>query len=1100
MKNDGVKKKFSKLSIKEKQIKVKKKKETNSTNIRPNIKTNKINEQSIQRTSFNTNTNFYALFDFIQNNSENNNVYNTLIQTKKLNLSIKNKNKINALDKINYKIFPKKRNENVCGIENNKKEIILKNKSKENDSDYLSKEAKKKNHALINNKINKNKLNKDDKIILLMGKTNNIYEKFKQLIVASSLDDDIEDIKNHKKIKSNQPISKNNNILKTFEQNKKTINSSPINVKEIPKISKKILPIKKNNSAINSKNENNNNKTNSNSYYSCFNFYQKANKTNSRINRNNYNYNKMLNTINNFEFHNYSNIYKIEENPSEINKIKNKNYILFAKKNIDLNQDKINFNSNPKNIIENSDYKSYTKNKIYNIKNNIEKDNININRQQILDKIIKRDKNKFIEYKKKIIKNFCKSIEDYIFLSVKKNFNYFIENLKQFSIVNNSHQLLLKRLQNKTIQKNYFKEREKATFYLSQYDNNLKNSTKIKMNNSNIINLKRKEEKNKKDLFFGYFGKKAILHLNKSQSPSLTEYYDKNNKYLEALSYSNNITNKENLSYVNTNNNNQGNKFNNNNHDQYYSIRSNNIINLDFDKEDRKSETNFQKNNNNNLYIPKRFKLINNYNNRTIKSDDIPEIWNTNNSYILSPFANYSLSDYIMLKKSYKNQRFNQSDELDNDPIRTKIRIKKYGSNAELENNYVNNDNDVNILNNTNDEIMKKNNRMILEKTFDTNIKERNSIYTKKININNNAKMFNKPKTTKIRNQILDINVQLNDNICRSIGKYLSPNIKKNVNQNLLSNPDMKLMGKQDFISRDVYNHSDLRMSQTDPRRELNLNPYKKSGNIKELTVNLKQNCNNNSLYKNDNNIMIYSKNDFDNCLMKEYEYKSKNNNYNENYKKTLLKEENERNDANVIIEKIIKDVSSSDGRLNVFIKYIEMTNLNHFKKKKSNINSYSTLEYSLIDSFSIPSIYQRKMLTDIYYKNYCYGNRLNNQKIKFNKILSSILEEEEKSKAAGSVNNSLASDEDLNDNNNYSHFFIKSLKYFSNLLQNIFDEKKKDFYHKFFRILKKIKNEAFLQGLLNEKKTQTFNQSKNEEKNEEKENKNINIKFENIK
>ena len=93
-----------------------------------------------------------------------------------------------------------------------------------------------------------------------------------------------------------------------------------------------------------------------------------------------------------------------------------------------------------------------------------------------------------------------------------------------------------------------------------------------------------------------------------------------------------------------------------------------------------------------------------------------------------------------------------------------------------------------------------------------------------------------------------------------------------------------------------------------------------------------------------------------------------------------------------------------------------------------------------------------------------------------------------------------MASDEDLNDNNNYSHFFIKSLKYFSNLLQNIFDEKKKDFYHKFFRILKKIKNEAFLQGLLNEKKTQTFNQSKNEEKNEEKENKNINIKFENIK
>ena len=69
------------------------------------------------------------------------------------------------------------------------------------------------------------------------------------------------------------------------------------------------------------------------------------------------------------------------------------------------------------------------------------------------------------------------------------------------------------------------------------------------------------------------------------------------------------------------------------------------------------------------------------------------------------------------------------------------------------------------------------------------------------------------------------------------------------------------------------------------------------------------------------------------------------------------------------------------------------------------------------------------------------------------------------------------------NGNNNYSHFFIQSIKYVSNFLQTIFDDKKKDFYFQFIKILKKIKNESFLRGLINQKKFHTLNKTKDFDK-----------------
>ena len=1067
MKNNETKSTILKLKLKETQIKVKKKSDNNIISAKANNKSNKIKESLFPRTSFNNtiNSNFFSPMDLIPkistNKNENN---NTIIQSKKLSLNTKNKNKINDFEKINYKYFTNRKNGNPINLKESKKLNILNDKSKENISNNLLKKSKSIRQSLNNNKLQKNKIDNNSKIIdinLLKQKSNNSYEKIKKLIESSSLTISNQAKRNHKKIKQNH------SNLKSFEQIKNKENISPLNIKEIYNIQKQILPIKKNNSSTNSKYVKNGNANNNNSYNSCCNFYQNTNNINNNINRNNYNYNRMLNTINNFEFHNYSNIYRIEENKSEKNKTKNKKYIILDKENININNIKSNCITHSKNSVQTSDIKSVTRKSIFN------KD-----KQIILNKILNRDNKKLLEYKKKLIKYFCKSIEDFIYINVKNKFNDFIMNLKKFSIEKNSHYLLLKRLQNKSIQKNFYKDKDKTYIYKYSLQNEQSSNydTNILMNNSNIINLKR----NEKIISKGYIGNaKAISNLNRTQSPILNDDFDKSHKYFNSTIYSNNISSLDLLYKDDKENYNNQNLFN---------LRKNNFVNIDsFEK---KCDTIFVKNNNNNLYIPKKLKLTNNSLNKT------------EYSYILNPYITNGASHSIFSKKvNNQNKKCNQSHEIYNDSNKTKTAIKKYGSNDNFQNmhNITNNFNNskfniykesnFDFLNNTNDKIKNRNNHIIPGKTFDTELAERNSIYKKKLKINNSINMYSKPKLTKIRNQILGINLNLHNNSNDIIGQYLSPNVEKNSNQNLYVN-------KQTFIPLPLSNPQHMRITYTEPRGEIDLdsnNNSKKFGNIQELTVNLSKNRNNNnninSIYKNKDNIFIYSQNDFDNCRVKEYQ--NNNNAYNKiNEENNLGNDADVENDEFPLNEIIIKDISSADNRLNVFIKYIEMPNIKKIFQRKSIYNNFNSLKYFQIDSFFIPASYQKLIPSNIYYKNYCLGNKiLKNNKLKFNKILSSIIEEEEKSKAANSVNNSTISDEENNTNkNNYSHYFIQSIKYISNLLQSIFDDKKKDSYHRFFKILKKIKNEAFLQGIINEKNSETLSKTKNEENDKSKE------------
>ena len=192
------------------------------------------------------------------------------------------------------------------------------------------------------------------------------------------------------------------------------------------------------------------------------------------------------------------------------------------------------------------------------------------------------------------------------------------------------------------------------------------------------------------------------------------------------------------------------------------------------------------------------------------------------------------------------------------------------------------------------------------------------------------------------------------------------------------------------------------------------------------------------------------------------------NNNYNGmSNGKHNMNEDIDENDDNIIKEIIVKDVSTSDKRLNVFIKYIEMSKFNN----KSDA-------FVLLNAFQTDSFYFQASKP----KNY-YNNQSKNSKLQ--KILSSIIEEEEKSKAAGSVNNSVISEEEICKNGNYSHFFIQSVKYVTNFLQSVINDKKKDLSFQFFKILKRIKNEAFLKGLMNQKNFQSVSKLKDDEENE---------------
>ena len=931
-----------------------------------------------------------------------------------------------------------------------------------------------------------------------------------------------------------------------------------------------------------------------NTYNSCQNFYQK----NNNINRNENNLN-MLNTINNFEYVNNANSTKGNNNKINIlyeNNHKEKNdlnHINIVEKddfgnNLNINNINKNFIYNNKintdNIMKNKEHK----------KGKLNINNLNLNNnKEILNKILNQKNNKLINYKKRLLEQFCHSLEEFIFINVKNNFDLFIRNLKEYSKQKHFSSLLLKRLQNKNIQKNFYKEGISSCKELDQNFNSHYSSI-IMMNNSNIINVQRKGDYFPNDLSKEFYERKSLYDFRNINSPPLSEKICRmKNRLRSGKSHEPfDANNYVNYNFYNNNTYLRNNKFETYNSNDGRKNIYNDINNIYINVEDEKDKKNKRKyetySNDNKLYIPKKFKRNNTnmgFSNKSVEK-------NNNNFDILNRYVNIPKEKKIYSKIFNPDNRNDISHEINNN-INLKINrnynidcLKKNNTNNNSSSNYqdlscdtnlnYNINQDFDFLDKTND-IMKRNynNQLSYGNTynsFNSKKKENMPVYKKKIRITQNkSKIFmHKASPNNIRNKFIKLNTTN-----KTCGHLMSPNLEKNnINkQNLdINNNFEKIISLNSFNFAHLQNFKNIRCSFTEPRREsdTNIRQHNKAGKIQELTVNLSKNDNkikynyNNNTYnsfihndyiandsfntknnlkeenntynyesiddnnkrtlneekpfnetKKDNYIVNENKNDTQDENIKENDMKTnielnndKNQNinqYNENENNTetitnnnenidynamsndnnIINDDTDESDDNFTKEIIVKDVSTNDKRLNVYIKYIELQNFNTSNTEFNDIHLFNSIQ---TDSIFLPSLYSQK--TNFYYNNY-YGNKFdNNNKYKLHKILTSIIEEEEKSKAAWSINNSYLSEEEISRNGNkYSHFFIQSIKYVSSFLQSIFDDKKRDIYFQFFKILKKIKNEAFLKGLISQKNFHNLNNFKNEPKGNENKN-----------
>ena len=151
----------------------------------------------------------------------------------------------------------------------------------------------------------------------------------------------------------------------------------------------------------------------------------------------------------------------------------------------------------------------------------------------------------------------------------------------------------------------------------------------------------------------------------------------------------------------------------------------------------------------------------------------------------------------------------------------------------------------------------------------------------------------------------------------------------------------------------------------------------------------------------------------------------------------------------------IVKDACSKDKKLNVFIKYYFNNNL--FNDKKTNINNNFVIES--LRPISLIPISRKSVI----------ANKKTNKFLQ--DILTSIIEEDEKSKANRSLNNSIISEDEKqlqNIKNIINNNFMKNvIIYLVGSLQNIFDSNRKLILFAFIKNLKKINYNLYLHKTL---------------------------------
>ena len=779
-----------------------------------------------------------------------------------------------------------------------------------------------------------------------------------------------------------------------------------------------------------------------NTHNSSYNFYQKDDFKRRKKNEIHFNL-SLNNTINNFGFNNEFNEYEAKNTFS--NKINRNNEIpdICFEKNI------VNNNYNNKDMI----IRSPEFNKL-NHNNRIQNDvNININ--------------DFLLYQNEILEEFCGCLEEYMFINVKNNFNLFIKKLREYSKQKYFNFLLLKCLQKKSIKRKFYEKRDSSYDYLNEKENTPYNPPTTN-NNINIY-------------------KKHAYYMNRGANEgNVRKTFD--NTAIEQ-------TEVEKLSAIrkNTLHRKSQKKCFLKNLDSFY--KSNNYhTNIEINNNDRPIN---QEKYDTNLYIPKKYKHINNSIANTNFRKYISYNYNKKKPYY--PNMNISKEESKILDNNINNEF---KDEFIKSKIERSINIKdkkrkNHNISCDIKHNinyYFENDvmdkTDINLR--TSD----KNEKLVINKKITEN--EIKPIYNKKkiIISQPKSKIF---KSKQIQSNNKNKAMIFNDKIMKEEQKF---NINKKI-KDKNNSEHYRIMTLSSNVSDNSY---DMEMNQIakDESNERFLENHKlriNNANIDELNSNnnIEVECNN---VVNDDNGKIYDK----------------NNNHNNSYinmsnGKNSKNEEFNDNECYIKKEIIVKDVSTKDKRVNVFIKYIEDNSFNGrkpilnkaTKKYLLNIFQTDTLFYPALN----PSLVEQKNL--FYKSNKLYKNMNDkNHQIKMNKILSSIIEEEERSKAGYSINNSVLSDEERLKNENYSYFFIQSLKYFINFLQSIFNYKKKSLYFSFFKNLQKIQNDFFIKGLIEQKKNQNQSQTmkiikeviddKDNYKNNENDIENMNMDFNYIK
>ena len=696
---------------------------------------------------------------------------------------------------------------------------------------------------------------------------------------------------------------------------------------------------------------------------------------------------------------------------------------------------------------------------IYNNTNNIfleKKDDNNFYNNINNYKYYNRIRNKRINNQLKLISIFCDSVEKFLILILKYYYDYFISQLRNYikskssqtndnTPVNNN--LLVKKLLKNNPKKLFCKEKMHTCLNLSNYkryetDKRINNLNLLSRNDNSSNKIYKKKSnsikksihlllaKNRDKMLKNRIKKKKNLSFNKVYIPKHKK--QQCNKYkslkINTTSFTNNI-NVHITSNEDMNNKSINNTINNTQNSINIHTQNSKVTNKRYCKTINGAESIIRKINHisalKRKYINNNISTNNNSNNSNININHSISLTagNISNNTINNKLENENIDNnkkiQITVNNIYSKPLFKNIRNKLIDNEKNKKKMNNY--NTDKKNN--NNKKIINELNNNND-----NNKKEKEKekdTLNTNTKAEKIINKENKNLLNN-KVITKKKAN-YSNNIKNIKEKSIKIIRKSEKENMIQDITIHFNRNIIQELDLnKKNNDNDKINNDIKNN--------DIKNEIN-------NNVMDKDLN------------NENN----KKNIIDNLSEKD--------------NKNVNKQSN-----NIIRSIIVKDLSSKDKTLNVFIKYYECT----FPKTSKNNNEKNNTDNKQGFKHSL-SVVSNESITLINENN--SSNRNNSRYLQ--QILSSIIEEDEKSKVNPSINNSNSdmSDEDsekndtnnLNtktnnnsDNKNSNNLFTNNIvTYLTNILQNYYDDNRRMILYLFMRNLKRIQNKLYLQNTI---------------------------------